>query len=311
VRRWVFLALSACSFQHGSLGPGTGSNDDDAAPGDDAALIDAISIDAPPDAACLAKWRAGPTFTTPIPVGGLVTTSEENDPFLTADEKTIYFVRTSDIYKATRSAIGNNFGNVGKASDLSSGVGDSKVSLTADGMTAFLNSARAGGTGMTDVWRATRSSTSSTFATPDQKYLANVNTTGDQWDPHVSANGLRLYIAPPASPMQHIEVASRASLMENFGAPVPLTELDSGERDNDPTLTADERLIVFASNRNGDRNLWYALRDDPTKPFGAPMLVPEINTNTDDGPHLSNDGCRLYFTTNRNQDVDIYVTEVQ
>jgi Tol biopolymer transport system component len=294
------------------MGGDTGSGDD-AASEDDAAVVDTVSVDAPPDAACLAKWRAGPSFTTPVMLFGVATTGDEGDPFLTADEKTIYFVRSSDIYKGTRASLSTTtFSNVAKASDLSSGSGDSKVSITADGLTAFLNSSRAGGTGgMTDVWRATRGATSQTFATPDQKYLTAVNTTGDQWDPHVSANGLRLYIAPPASPMQHIEMASRASLSDDFGAPVALTELDSGERDNDPTLTADERLIVFASNRNGNRNLWYALRDDPTQPFAAPILVPQINTNTDDGPHLSHDGCRLYFTSDRDTDSDVWVTEVQ
>jgi Tol biopolymer transport system component len=313
VRRWFLLGLSACSFQHGTLnGGGTGSGDD-ATPGDDAeVVVDAISVDAPPDAACLAKWRAGPTFTTPAMLFGVATTGDEADPFLTADEKTIYFVRSSDIYKGTRASLSTTtFSNVAKASDLSSGAGDSKVSITADGMTAFLNSSRTGGSGMSDVWRATRTSVTATFETPDQKYLVSVNTGGDQWDPHVSANGLRLYIAPPASPMQHIEMASRASLSDDFGAPVALTALDSGERDNDPTLTADERLIVFASNRNGNRNLWYALRDDPTQPFGAPIVVPQINTNTDDGPHLSHDGCRLYFTSDRDSDIDVWVTEVQ
>ena len=309
--RWFFLGLSACSFQHGSLAGGTGS-DDAPGPDDDAAVVDTRSIDAPPDAACLAKWRAGPTFSTPAMLYGVATTGDEADPFLTADEKTIYFVRSSDIYRGTRASLTlDTFSNVAKASDLSSGAGDSKVSITADGLTAFLNSSRAGGSGMTDVWRATRASTTGTFDTPDQKYLVSVNTGGDQWDPHISANGLRLYIAPPASPMQHIEMASRESLDDDFGAPVALTQLDSGERDNDPTLTADERLIVFASNRNGDRNLWYALRDDPTQPFGAPMIVPEINTNIDDGPHLSHDGCRLYFTSDRDGDVDVWVTEIQ
>lgn len=308
------MVLGACGFQHGSLMGGGSGSDDATAGGDDGGggMADATPFDAPPEAACLAKWRAGPAFTNPTMITEIATTGNEGDPFLTADEKTIYFVRSSDIYKATRTTATGTFQNVAKASDLSSGQGDSKVSITNDGLTAFLNSARTGGAGgATDVWRATRTSTSQPFTTPDQLYLINVNSTVDQWDPHISANGLRLYYAPTAVPDQHIVVASRAALTDNFGGPVVLTELDSGMHDNDPTLTLDERLIVFASNRNGDRNLWYALRDDPTQPFGAPIIVPQINTDTDDGPHISNDGCRLYFTSDRDTDTDIWVTELQ
>ena len=307
--------LGACSFQHGSL-MGGGSGNDDAQAGDDDApkAIDARLIDAPPEVACISKWRAGPVFSDPALLYNVATTGDEGDPFLTADEKTIYFVRSSDIYKATRTSLTVDFANVAKASDLSSGQSDSKVSMTADGLTAFLNSARTGGAGgATDVWRATRTSTSQNFATPDQQYLINVNSSVDQWDPHISADGLRLYYAPTAVPDQHIVVASRSDLTDNFGGAKVLTELDSGMHDNDPTLTSDERLIVFASNRNGDRNLWYALRDDPSLPFSAPIMVPQINSTTtvDDGPHISADGCRLYFTSNRDTDEDIWVTELQ
>jgi Tol biopolymer transport system component len=307
------LVLSACSFQHGSL-TGTAGSDDATTGGEDDGprAIDARLVDAPPEVACISKWRAGPTFSDPELLYNVATTGNEADPFLTADEKTIYFVRTSDIYKGTRASLTVDFSNIAKASDLSSGQNDSKVSMTADGLTAFLNSARSGGVGgATDVWRATRTSTSQNFATPDQMYLINVNSSVDQWDPHISADGLRLYYAPTAVPDQHIVVASRAALTDNFGGAQVLTELDSGMHDNDPTLTSDERLIVFASNRNGDRNLWYALRDDPSLPFGAPIIVPQINTATDDGPHISSDGCRLYFTSDRDNDFDVWVTTLQ
>ncbi|HUS33708.1 MAG TPA: hypothetical protein VMZ53_34645 [Kofleriaceae bacterium] len=312
MRGWLFLTLAACNFEHGALGTTGGS--DDAMPGDDGRrAIDAmVSVYAPPEGACLGKWKAGPTFTDPVMLANVNTTGDEADPFVSADEQTLYFVRTSDIYKATRTSLTASFQNVAKAIDLSSSQGDSKVSLTADGLTAFVNTARTGGAGgATDIWRMTRSSTANAFANPDQMYLMNVNGPSDAWDPHVSANGLRIYFAPPATPAQHIVVTERDSTSDPFGTPKPITELDSGEKDNDPTLTADERLIVWASNRGGNRNLWYALRDDPTQPFGTPTVVPQINTNVDDGPHISNDGCRLYFTSDRDGDDDVWFTELQ
>lgn len=309
----MFLALGACSFQHGSLSGGFGS--DDATIGDDDApvVVDATPIDAPPEVACLGKWRAGPTFSDPGFLLNVSTTGDEGDPFVTADEKTIYFLRSADVYKATRSSLSDDFSNVAKAGDLSSAQNDYKVALTADGLTAFVNSARTGTAGGADIWRATRTSTTQLFATPTQTNLINVNTATHQWDPHISANGLRLYYAPDAVPDQHIVMAARNDVNDNFGGPVVLTELDSGMHDNDPTLTSDERLIVFASNRGGERNLWYALRAEPTLPFEAPLMVPTLNSTMtiDDGPHISADGCRLYFVSNRDTDDDVWLTELQ
>jgi Tol biopolymer transport system component len=304
VRAAILVLFGACSFAHGSLAPRGGDGSlDGRDPGD------GLHDTTPPQATCLERWIAGPTFTTPQPLS-VNTTSSEADPFLTADELTIYFVTGGDIYQATRSSPSDEFANRAKANDLSSTAGDSKVSLTADGLTAFLNSSRTGGSGGSDVWRGTRASVGDAF-TVDNMYLASVNTSGDQWDPHTSADGLRLYLAPSASPMQTIAVASRSSPSAAFGTAMVIDELNSQEKDNDPTLTADERLIVFASNRGGNRDLWYALRANASATFGAPQAVPMLNTNTEDGPHISSDGCRLYFVSDRNGNADLFVASVQ
>jgi len=60
---------------------------------------------------------------------------------------------------------------------------------------------------------------------------------------------------------------------------------------------------------DGTRKLWYATRADPTGAFGTPQVVPNVD-NGDDGPHLSSDGCRLYFTSQRGGSADIYVAAV-
>lgn len=310
MRACWFLILGACSFQHGAL-PGGSGGDDAAAGGDDAQLVDASTIDTPPAVTCLAKWKAGPTFSNPVRLG-VATTAFEDDPFLTADEKTMYFERNGDVYKTTRTSLSNDFTNDAKATDLSSAQADSKVTITNDGLTAFFDTARTGGAGgATDLWRATRSSTSNPFGAPDQMYLGAVNTADDQWDPHVSANGLRLYLSPRSGTVQHIVMASRISATDSFGAPVALPELDSAAAEGDPTLTFDERVIVFSSDRSGGVDMYYAVRDEPTLPFGAPILVPTLNIGVENGPHVSNDGCRLYFTSDRDGDRDVWVTDVQ
>ena len=65
----------------------------------------------------------------------------------------------------------------------------------------------------------------------------------------------------------------------------------------------------------GGGNVWYATRATANDAFGTPRLVPDINTDADEGdPHLSADGCRIYFGRNvdaMNYNWDIFVASAQ
>ena len=72
----------------------------------------------------------------------------------------------------------------------------------------------------------------------------------------------------------------------------------------DPTLSPDELVILFSSNRSGGGDIYYATRAAPTDAFGTVDKVPTINTPDQDGdPHLSADGCHIYFASNTNSGV--------
>lgn len=138
------------------------------------------------------------------------------------------------------------------------------------------------------------------------------------YDPELSADGLRLYYAwHPAGGSQQIFVAERPSRSEPFAAGVEVEGVDSGQADADPTLSADERVIVFASMRPGglgDSDLWYARRSSRGVAFDPPQLVPNINSAASDGEaFLSADGCELYFASRRaggSGSADIYRVRV-
>jgi Tol biopolymer transport system component len=287
--RWgVLVVTSACSFQLPQEAAVDGGGD--ASPGN-----------------CVEKWLAGPTFVAPAPLSSLNTGGSENDVFVSRDELTIYFARGGDIFVASRLATTDDFAGVNRDATLSSDQVDSKLSLSSDGLTAYVNSNRPAG-GDTDVWRGTRAGITGAF-TFDQMYLGAVDTTTDEWDPHISADELRLYLAPNNGAAQHVAVATRDSRTASFGAAQIIAELASSTTDNDPTLTADERVIVFASNRSGNRGLWYATRADRAQVFGSPLQLVMINSAaSDDGPHLSADGCRLYFSSSRDGANRIYIT---
>src|SRR5205807_1422064 len=77
--------------------------------------------------------------------------------------------------------------------------------------------------------------------------------------------------APDSPSGQHIAVAARTSAAASFGMPMRITELASAATDNDVTLSGDERVVVFASDRTGTRGMFYATRDAIGTMFTKPV----------------------------------------
>ncbi|HEU0032875.1 MAG TPA: hypothetical protein VFQ53_19720 [Kofleriaceae bacterium] len=294
----MLLAVAGCSFQPIAASSDATTSPDSGSPGDGTGDPDAAGV------SCLERWKTGPlALATPTPLPNVNSSSEDRDPYLTGDERTLYFAsrRTgsqgADVYVALRALPDGAFPAPAKAQDFDSSSDDTKMTLSGDGLLAFVSSMRGGGEGNADLWQASRTATTTPFTSFDQAQLAAVNDTDFQLDPAISVDGLTLYFATGVSP-QRIVVSRRAAIADDFPAPQPL--ISSGAGDADPAISADELVIVFASNRTGSGfgggNLWYATRAAKTDPFGEPQPVPNVNTNNNDSdPMLSRDGCRLYF----------------
>ncbi len=317
---WVIPAVaSGCSFTVPAV-EGQVGGDADADP--DSSMTLEASVDAAGD--CRSKWLDhSVTLTAPVPLASfnaaLSTIAEERDPFVSGDELTLYFAsnragsQSSDIYVSTRAAIGAAFTTPVIARDLSSALNDSRVSLTSNELTAVLSSGRAGGEGNTDLWEGTRPNKQAAFGSFTQSLVMTVNDAGEQLDPELSADGLRVYLAVSSNP-QHIAMATRTTIGGAFGNPVSM--IDSGTGDADPSLSADELVIAFSSNRTGASfgggNVWYATRANTGVPFEPPQVVQGVNTPSNDGdPTFSRDMCRLYFASDRGiAGFDLFVSEV-
>lgn len=313
----LLLTVAACSYK-----PTFGDQPDDAQ-GDsvkpDASDGPIDSFVGPEPSACVQKWLAGTmtfglvNFIEPPGAGSLTTSQDERDPFVSSDELQLYFVRNGsgdkDVLTSSRVSTAVSFTNASIKSSLSDVLEDGKVSMTGDDLTAIVASRRSGGSGGVDFWQGKRSASGTqAFPTLDQSFLAQVNNAGDQSDPHVSPDGLRLYYAT-GNP-QTIVIAERNGLLANFGASSALPNINGSTGDADPTLTADERVMIFTSNRTGSlglTDLWYATRAERDQPFGAPQNLTLLNTTEDDGDaHLSNDGCRVYWASRRDPSTSDY-----
>ena len=324
--RWaIALLVPACSF--GARAAGT----QDASGVIDTTNVDAPSIDAAPGS-CMDRWMTHTVrFMTPTPLFELNTTGYERDPYVTPDELAIYFssvradslpVGQQDVYTATRSGTADAFGTVTKFLAGSTTTGsEGKLCLTGDGTQLFVASDTTGdgSKGATDIFFSQKGATG--FAALGQAKMAMINTAGDEQDPLVTPDGTALYFAPSLNGgVQQIYVAKRIGETANFGAPTELTELadiSGGTGTADPAVSADQKVILFSSGRTGTtgaNDIWYATRDDANGTFSAPMVVPDINTTDYDGDALlSQDGCRLYFDSTRNQssDWDLFVAVQQ
>ncbi len=79
---------------------------------------------------------------------------------------------------------------------------------------------------------------------------------------------------------------------------MPLTTLNSPESDVDPTLSADSRVIVFASNRTTGWYLYISERTSTDQDFPAPRRITEIDDTicACSDPSLSADGLTMTFS---------------
>jgi len=198
--------------------------------------------------------------------------ANEFAPSISADGLSIYFdsdrpggLGSSDIWVATRAATAEPFGpprNVG--APVNSAASDGLPGISADGLTLYFSSRRAGGLGEMDLWAARRKKTSDPF-TAAESLGAVVNSPHHDWGPSVSADGRYLFFMsdrPGGHGSQDIWAAERASDSSPFGRPQNLgPSLNSPALDARPSISADGSTLFFMSDRPhgaGQIDLWQA-----------------------------------------------------
>jgi hypothetical protein len=267
---------------------------------------------------CLQYWLdGGPglALSQPKELTALASAGDNRHPWISADGLRLYFGRNpgilggSDIYLATRTSTAADFNTPSEVINLDTGDDENGAALSGDEkLVVFFGNHNTTG-GLFRVFVSKRGDPTQPFpspSSPDQTLVASVNIAGDNYDPFLSSDGLRLYFAPaPAGESQQIRVATRTALDKSFGSSVPLAVINSGNEDANPTLSLDERIIVFSSRRPagtglGATHLWYSTRPSATADFAQPKLIPSVNSDQNDGdPMLSADGCELYFASRR------------
>jgi len=254
------------------------------------------------------------TCNTSLPFGTPVAIAELNDPShndgtlrLMPDELSGYFwtfrgSSSAQIYLATRPDFATPFsitpvqglGLTGSALD---------PTISADGSLLVLRRNSPGD----DLYEASRISPD-TFGSATA--IASLDTGSTEVQPFLQLGGNQLYFS--SSRTNGGDIYRSTVTGTTFGAPTLVSELVSANDEGDPVISPDELTIYFRSDRPatpGGYNIYVATRPTATGTFGSAQLVPNVNSDADDGPSwLSPDGCRLYISSARAGTNDIYVS---
>lgn len=271
---------------------------------------------APPAAKCdLTKPYAAPSL-----VGGLAAGQHYATPRLSLDELTIYFtMRVNDksrLGRAVRASVTAPFGAPTVLDAQSSTAKDNDPSVSADGSSLWFSSERSGGTQDCLYMASLLPGGTGVFGAPVlvPTVGASGTTAEDQHPYYRVAGGGELWFSSTREGGEwDIFVAKKNGA--GFDAPKRVDELHSTAATRQPMVSEDGLTILFASERAGGlggRDLWTARRASVTTPFGAAEALSTVNSAASEfGGFLSNDGCRVYFSSNRlNADVhSVYVAE--
>ena len=263
-----------------------------------------VVVEAGPDAAV----RCSPqkSFGTPVAVAALDTGNDEAHARLSHDELTVYFARASgsvDLYVASRPTTTQTFDVPVAVTSVNTPGLESDPSLAIDGKLLYFVTDREGGAGAYDIWTAASGDGGFGSLAP----LSGAGSAGNEQHPYALASSL--YFASDRGGTPGIY---RADLAGASATNVTLVSPADAGVQIVPVVSEDELVMYFAAagttDAGGDYDIWMTTRTAISQPWAAPMRVTELSTTSAEYPSwLSPDLCRLYISTNRGGNYDIYL----
>ena len=236
-------------------------------------------------------------FGAPTPVLGLVNVVDDFWSFSLSPDEQIAYVGVlragqPDIMISSRTTRFEPFRPGTLLSAVNSPYEDSWVTVTGDGLTLYLSSARAG---QYQLFTASRAFVAAEFSTP--KPVASLNVYGEG-GPYITPDGSVLYFHSwRASGNADLYRAVRNG--SDFDPPARLANVNTSALEVQPVVTPDELTIYYLTQNDPlDRDgIWTATRASVVEPFANAVFLPELNGLLDAIPGwISPDGCRLYYS---------------
>jgi Tol biopolymer transport system component len=244
-------------------------------------------------------------FQAPSLVAGLAAGQHFATPRLSKDELTVYFTMRdangkSRIGRSVRTSLATPFGAATVLDAQSSTAKDNDPSVSADGASLWFSSERAGSNDK--LYMASLVPGTAMFGAAVPVATVSSGATADDQHPYYRVNGGgELWFSSTRNGEWDIFVAKRNGA--GFDAPKRVEELHATAATRQPMVSEDGLSILFASERAGglgQRDLWTATRTSVATSFGAPVALSAVNSAADEfAGFISNDGCRVYFSSDR------------
>lgn len=265
----------------------------------DVVLSDAEPLDPDAGDASVSRcddWTDG-SFTFDI-VGRVTTgdiTGERGEMRLSRDGSMMYFGFANDVYQAPRVSE-LVFAPATPVAGLDTPEDTYGANLTADGLSALV---MVDGGGHVDIWRYDRTTQADAF-TPTRA-VDELNTSGDDWDPLLTPDGLGLYFGRYLDDVGSVIYARRASVDSAFATQQTFFNEPLGVYGN-PSVNDDETILVMNTRSTGSSHLHYSTRAERGGSFTELTLLPGVQERTETEPYLTPDGCEVYYTAQSDTD---------
>lgn len=179
---------------------------------------------------------------------------------------------------------------------------DFDPSFAPDGSGIYFFSNRPGGEGGDDIYFVPRDS-EGRYGVP-RNLGRNVNSSGDEWAPLVSADGSRLLFASDGRGGKGLHDLFISTLVEGkWAEAVALSEVSSAVDDFDATWLHDGKTIVFSRKEKEKDEMYLFATTLRGEHYTVPVrLGPQVNTDKgwSLGPSIDpSEGGVLYFTSQR------------
>ncbi|HEY7270081.1 MAG TPA: hypothetical protein VH951_09660 [Dehalococcoidia bacterium] len=257
----------------------------------------------------------------PTNLASLNTPALEGCPFESPDGLSLYFASDRpggygglDIWLAQRSSASAPWGPaINAGSPVNSSADDFCPTPTDNGYLYFV-SARAGGCGGADIYRARMAGTGAWASY--ETLGCQVNSAAAEFSPSLVREGgdTILYFssgraggfAPEEGGAAPDQDVYRAKMLSDgsFAAPALVPGVNSAADDARPNVRLDGLELVFDSTRAGGQgasDIWISSRSSATGDWSAPVNpgAPINSPSGESRPSLSRDGSRLYFGSAR------------
>jgi len=220
-----------------------------------------------------------------------------------------------DIWSAARASVSDDWGTpVNLGATVNRSTDDTDPSISVDLLSLFFRSERSGGSGGSDLYVTTRATTEDPWSEP-VNLGPTVNSTGNDSDPSISADGLSLYFSTWQGPRpgglggDDIWVTTRKTADDTWSEPVNLgPPINTASNDSKPCISSDGLALFFNSSHPGgftpsvfdNSDIYVSTRPSKDDPWREPVnLGPQINIASGGfgayDPDVSSDGSTIYF----------------